>query len=130
MIVHHAWHPIQNEERIEFNHVIINDFNHCLANDLTTDESYALMTNLRPWFRLGPEVNPFDLDITQFIGYRVGENNYREVLEMLRNNGYTLGAENTIRSILGITCATIMIPNQITNIYRMEISLICDIFPP
>ena len=130
MIVHHSWQPIIEAQRTNFNHCIINDFNHVLSNDLNTDEAYVLMTNLIPWFRLGQGVNPFEIELGHLIGYRIEERNLGAVHEMLRINGYTLGSENRIRAILGITCTTILIRNPATDVFRFEINILCDTFPP
>ena len=130
MIVHHAWLSSGNHgERINFNHIVINDFHHCLRSSMTTNQAYNLMMSLVPWFRVGTGINPHELNVLDVIGYRIDQQNFANVQQMMRANGYTVGAENRIREILAVTCDAVMIVNEVTCVYRMEINLLCDTFP-
>lgn len=129
MIVHHSWIPIENAERTCFHHLVLNDFSHCISNGLTTHEANQLMLHLVPFFELGQGVNPFELRLTDSIGYRINSQHFPEIREMLRANGFTRNSDNRIRAILAITCTAILIPNQFTSIYRLEINLLFDTHP-
>ena len=132
MISHQIINPVIDQlgRIIGFNQLVINDFNHVFAVDLSHDDIYNLGQDLMPLFILGPGANVRELNDNELTGYRISAESYGDVIARITNGGYITGAQFRIRNILAVTATTITIPHGRINNWRMEIFVHCDVYPP
>ena len=132
MIIHQILQPVPNEDNIivGFNEYRIIDHHHVLATNLTHDDIHNMVQDLLPLLTLGPGARIEDVRDEFLTGFRISAESYGMVMARLTIGGYINGAQNRIRNILAITASTINVPFGQFNLWKIEINILCDIYPP
>ena len=82
-----------------FTEVTLYDINHAITPDLTHDELFTLFEEIAPLMATGTDFQPDDIPQDQDIGFRVEEENFQDVSDIIHEGNYHRGKSLNIQSI-------------------------------
>ena len=131
MIAHKATQPIfDNQGNLrKIVQIELLDHQHVLDQRMNQNELINLLTNIVPFWQTAPGVAHNQGAENEQIGFRIDQEDFDQIIRILRLGQYTRYATNNIRMILALTMTSQFTNQGQYDVCESTINLICDIMP-